>query len=45
MLSEIASLDDVQIHEGEVLGQGYIATVKRAHHKRTLREYAAKIVS
>lgn len=45
MHSEIASLDDVQIHENEVMGQGYISVVKRAHHKRTHRLYAAKIVA
>ena len=45
MQAEIGSLDDIQIHENEIFGQGYISVVKRAHHKRSLREYAVKIVS
>lgn len=44
MKSEISKLDDVQIFEKEILGQGYISVVKRARHKQTGKEYACKIV-
>lgn len=43
-MDEIRSLEDIEIIDSELLGQGYIAQVKRARHRRTGMTYAVKII-
>ena len=42
---EVEKFEDLEIIDFKKLGQGYIAKVKVARHRRTGKEYAIKIVS